>query len=147
MLYDTWKLRPMATYRVTCSGKTSEWMCVMRSPPGVYSITKQAWSGVWKHANMFTRKGWPEELTTSKMRFSQCKLQGFKVVKWQHQSFAKKSVFGEGSKSEIPALRLNIRGSCSIHPIQFLNSSCQASVFFLRNQEVTPFKTCSEPRF
>lgn len=75
--------RLIVTHCAVRSGKTSSCMRIIRSPPGVYSITKQAWWGVWKHANMFTRNGWSEELTTSNIRFSQFKLPRFKELKCQ----------------------------------------------------------------
>ena len=50
-------------------------MCIIRSPPAVYSITKHTCSGVWKHANRLTRKGWCDMFTISKMRFSHIRLQ------------------------------------------------------------------------
>lgn len=56
------------------SEKTSAWMCIIRSPPAVYSMTKHTCSGVWKHANKLTRKGWWELLTVSKIRFSHMRL-------------------------------------------------------------------------
>lgn len=56
------------------SVKTSVWMCIIRSPPAVYSITKHTCSGVWKHANKLTRKGWCDMFTISKMRFSHIRL-------------------------------------------------------------------------
>lgn len=62
------------TYTARGSVKTSVWMCIIRSPPAVYSITKHTCSGVWKHANRLTRKGWCDMFTISKMRFSHIKL-------------------------------------------------------------------------
>lgn len=63
------------TYTARGSVKTSVWMCIIRSPPAVYSMTKHTCSGVWKHANRLTRKGWCDMFTTSKMRFSHIRLQ------------------------------------------------------------------------
>lgn len=62
------------TYTARGSVKTSVWMCIIRSPPAVYSITKHTCSGVWKHANKLTRKGWCDMFTISKMRFSHIRL-------------------------------------------------------------------------
>lgn len=50
-------------------------MCIMRSPPAVYSMTKHTCSGVWKHANRLTKNGWWEPLTVSKIRFSHIRLE------------------------------------------------------------------------
>lgn len=66
------------TYTARGSVKTSVWMCIIRSPPAVYSITKHTCSEVWKHANKLTRKGWWDMFTISKMRFSHIRLQGGK---------------------------------------------------------------------
>lgn len=41
----------------------------------MYSMTKHTCSGVWKHANRLTRKGWWEPLTVSKIRFSHIRLE------------------------------------------------------------------------
>lgn len=61
-------------------------MCIIRSPPAVYSITKHTCSGVWKHANRLTRKGWRTLFTVSKMRFSHIKLpETTFLVKWPKQ--------------------------------------------------------------
>lgn len=62
------------TYTARGSVKTSVWMCIIRSPPAVYSMTKHTCSGVWKHANKLTRKGWCDMFTISKMRFSHIRL-------------------------------------------------------------------------
>lgn len=63
------------TYTARGSVKTSVWMCIIRSPPAVYSITKHTCSAVWKQANKLTRKGWCDIFTISKMRFSHIRLQ------------------------------------------------------------------------
>lgn len=63
------------TYTARGSVKTSVWMCIIRSPPAVYSMTKHTCSGVWKHANRLTRNGWCDMFTISKMRFSHIRLQ------------------------------------------------------------------------
>lgn len=68
------KDNPFITYTARGSVKTSVWMCIIRSPPAVYSITKHTCSGVWKHANRLIRKGWCDMLTISKMRFSHIRL-------------------------------------------------------------------------
>jgi len=47
----------MCVYLACLSEKMLLWMCVIRSPPGEYSITKHTWSGVWKHPYRFTKKG------------------------------------------------------------------------------------------
>jgi hypothetical protein len=39
-------------------------------------MTKHTCSGVWKHANRLTRKGWWETFTVSKIRFSHIRLEG-----------------------------------------------------------------------
>lgn len=49
-------------------------MCIMRSPPAVYSMTKQTCWGVWKQAKRFTRKGCRAWVTISKIRFSHIRL-------------------------------------------------------------------------
>lgn len=49
-------------------------MCIIRSPPAAYSITKQTCSCVWKHANRLTRNGWRTLLTVSKILFSHIRL-------------------------------------------------------------------------
>lgn len=46
----------------------------MRSPPAVYSMTKQTCWGVWKQAKRFTRKGCRAWVTISKIRFSHIRL-------------------------------------------------------------------------
>lgn len=68
---------PDATRTHTARGseKTSAWMCIIRSPPAVYSMTKHTCSGVWKHANRLTKNGWWEPLTVSKIRFSHMRLE------------------------------------------------------------------------
>lgn len=63
------------THTARGSEKTSAWMCIMRSPPAVYSMTKHTCSGVWKHANRLTKNGWWEPLTVSKIRFSHIRLE------------------------------------------------------------------------
>lgn len=65
---------PDVAYTARGSVKTSVWMCIIRSPPAVYSITKHTCSGVWKQANRLTRNGWCDKFTISKMRFSHIKL-------------------------------------------------------------------------
>lgn len=73
-----WKrqTRGMETHRAWGSGKTSSWICIMRSPPGANSVTKQAWLEVWKQARRDSRKGCPVRPTASRIRFSQYRLQG-----------------------------------------------------------------------
>lgn len=66
----------MGTHRAWGSGKTSSWICIMRSPPGANSVTKQVWLGVWKQARRDSRKGCPVQPTASRIRFSQYRLQG-----------------------------------------------------------------------
>lgn len=66
----------MGTHRAWGSGKTSSWICIMRSPPGANSVTKQAWLEVWKQARRESRKGCPVQPTASRIRFSQYRLQG-----------------------------------------------------------------------
>lgn len=68
--------RELETHRAWGSGKTSSWMCIMRSPPGANSVTKQAWLEVWKQARRESRKGCPVRPTASRIRFSQYRLQG-----------------------------------------------------------------------
>ena len=48
---------PHPTHTVLGSEKTSVCICIVRSPPISYSMTKHTWSLVWKHANRFTRNG------------------------------------------------------------------------------------------
>lgn len=62
------------TYTALGSEKTSAWMCIIRSPPAAYSMTKQTCSAVWKQANRLTRKGCRTLLTVSKILFSHIKL-------------------------------------------------------------------------
>lgn len=57
------------------SAKTSAWMCIIKSPPAAYSMTKHTCSCVWKHANKLTRNGWRTLLTVSKIRFSHIRLE------------------------------------------------------------------------
>lgn len=64
------------THQAWGSGKTSSWICIMRSPPGTNSVTKQAWLAVWKQARRDSRKGCPVRPTASRIRFSQYRLQG-----------------------------------------------------------------------
>lgn len=71
------------TYTARGSVKTSVWMCIIRSPPAVYSMTKHTCSAVWKQANKLTRKGWCDRFTTSKMRFSHMRLKkGAQEKEW-----------------------------------------------------------------
>lgn len=49
-------------------------MCIIRSPPAAYSMTKHTCSCVWKHANRLTRNGWRTLLTVSKILFSHIRL-------------------------------------------------------------------------
>lgn len=51
-------------------------MCIIRSPPAAYSITKQTCSCVWKQAKRLTRNGWRTLLTVSKILFSHIRLEG-----------------------------------------------------------------------
>lgn len=62
------------THMALGSEKTSAWICIIRSPPAAYSMTKQTCSCVWKHANKLTRNGWRTLLTVSKILFSHIKL-------------------------------------------------------------------------
>lgn len=62
------------THTERSSENTSACMCIIRSPPAVYSITKHTCSDVWKHANRFTRNGCLALFTVSKIRFSHIKL-------------------------------------------------------------------------
>lgn len=64
----------LITYTALGSEKTSAWMCIIRSPPAAYSMTKQTCSDVWKHANRLTRKGCRTLLTVSKILFSHIRL-------------------------------------------------------------------------
>lgn len=54
--------------------KTSVCICIIRSPPHAYSITKQTCFSVWKQANKLTRNGWRIEFAVSKTLFSQSRL-------------------------------------------------------------------------
>lgn len=62
------------THTALGSEKTSVWMCIIKSPPAAYSITKQTCSFVWKHAKRFTRKGCLTLFTVSKILFSHIRL-------------------------------------------------------------------------
>lgn len=76
LLYSNSSVNPgRSTHTARGSANTSACMCIIRSPPAVYSMTKHTCSGVWKHANRLTRKGWWELLTVSKIRFSHIRLE------------------------------------------------------------------------
>lgn len=68
------RVRAVVTHMALGSEKTSAWMCIIRSPPAAYSMTKQTCSCVWKHANRLTRNGWRTLLTVSKILFSHIRL-------------------------------------------------------------------------
>lgn len=68
-------VKPANTHTALGSEKTSAWMCIIRSPPAAYSMTKHTCSCVWKHANKLTRKGWRTLLTVSKILFSHIRLE------------------------------------------------------------------------
>lgn len=56
------------------SENTSAWMCIIRSPPAAYSITKHTCSLVWKQAKRLTRNGCRTLFTVSKILFSHIRL-------------------------------------------------------------------------
>lgn len=72
---DQYGVKALDTHTALGSEKTSAWMCIMRSPPAAYSMTKQTCSCVWKHANRLTRNGWRTLLTVSKILFSHIRLE------------------------------------------------------------------------
>lgn len=74
-----------STHMARASEKTSAWMCIMRSPPAAYSITKHTCSLVWKQANRLTRNGCRTLFTVSKILFSHMRLHE-KHTKPQHRN-------------------------------------------------------------
>ena len=70
------------THTARGSEKTSAWMCIIRSPPAAYSMTKHTCSCVWKHANRLTRNGWRTLFTVSKILFSHIRLRKRRGRRW-----------------------------------------------------------------
>lgn len=62
------------THTARGSENTSAWMCIIRSPPAAYSITKHTCSLVWKQAKRLTRNGCRTLFTVSKILFSHIRL-------------------------------------------------------------------------